>query len=537
MTSVNTNAAALTALRTLQATQSQLETVQGRISTGFKIGEAKDNAAYWSISATLKSDNKSLGTVKDALGLGAATVDTAYQGLTKAKDVLDEIKSKLTAATQDGVDRNTIQNEISQLQDQLKSIAGSSVFSGENWLSVDSSATGYNATKSIVASFARSANNAVSIGTVNVDVSKVALFDANPASSGLLNTKNALTAADGSLLTVGGIDATGATPNNQGLGAVSTVLGTGNQTATQAVATLGTLNLVGLDKTDRITFNLQVDGGSVMPVTFKPTTVTNATNFVSSLQSTIDTAVGAGKVTVSVDASNNIKLTTASSGGSSAIAVTGMQAVDGDGVLTGLLGTSVTGTAPGAGTATAAVATTAPATDNTYTALSGSDTITFTFQYGSRSYLATLNNGNAGSATSEAAFVTALQSAIDNATDMNGGTTLGTNKVTAAAVGATHTFTLTTTAKGQDQAVGISNVQATGTSATTLKGHLDNGGTWGATTAVGTSTAAAYTFAAAINTSGVQPGDRIAMDVTFTDAAGSVGTHNSTVYISTAGVT
>ncbi len=116
MTSVNTNAAALTALRTLQATQSQLETVQGRISTGFKIGEAKDNAAYWSISATLKSDNKSLGTVKDALGLGAATVDTAYQGLTKAKDVLDEIKSKLTAATQDGVDRNTIQNEISSFR-------------------------------------------------------------------------------------------------------------------------------------------------------------------------------------------------------------------------------------------------------------------------------------------------------------------------------------------------------------------------------------------------------------------------------------
>ncbi len=338
---------------------------------------------------------------------------------------------------------------------------------------------------------------------MNVDVSKVALFDANPNSSGLLNTKNALTAADGSLLTIGGIDATGTTPNTQGLGAVTTVLGTGTQSATQAVATLGTLNLVGLDKTDRITFNLQVDGGSVMPVTFKPTTVTNATNFVSSLQSTIDTAVGAGKVTVSVDASNNIKLTTASSGGSSAIAVTGMQAVDGDGVLTGLLGTSVAGTAPGAGTATAAVATTAPATDNTYTALSGSDTITFTFQYGSRSYLATMNAGNTAG-TTEAAFVTSLQSAIDNATDMNGGTTLGTNKVTAAAVGATHTFTLTTTAKGQDQAVGISNVQATGTSATTLKGHLDNGGTWGATTAVGTSTAAAYTFAAAINTSGVQ---------------------------------
>ncbi|WP_441294112.1 flagellin N-terminal helical domain-containing protein, partial [Aureimonas sp. AU40] len=117
--SVNTNAAALTALRTLQNTNQQLESTQSRISTGYKIGEAKDNAAYWAISTTLKSDNKSLSTVKDALGLGASTVDTAYQGLSKAKDVLDEIKSKLTAATQDGVNRDTIQQEIGQLQAQL----------------------------------------------------------------------------------------------------------------------------------------------------------------------------------------------------------------------------------------------------------------------------------------------------------------------------------------------------------------------------------------------------------------------------------
>ncbi|WP_444542175.1 flagellin N-terminal helical domain-containing protein, partial [Aureimonas endophytica] len=123
MTSVNTNAAAITALRTLQNTNAQLDKTQQRISTGYKIGEAKDNAAYWAISTSLKSDNKSLSTVKDALNLGSSTVDTAYQGLNKAKDVLDEIKSKLTAATQDGVDRDTIQNEISQLQAQLKSIA------------------------------------------------------------------------------------------------------------------------------------------------------------------------------------------------------------------------------------------------------------------------------------------------------------------------------------------------------------------------------------------------------------------------------
>ena len=103
MTSVNYNVAATTALRTLQMTNKSLESTQNRVSTGLKIGEAKDNAAYWSISTTLKSDNKALDTVKDALNLGAATVDTAYQGLNKALEVVNDIKSKVTAASQNGM--------------------------------------------------------------------------------------------------------------------------------------------------------------------------------------------------------------------------------------------------------------------------------------------------------------------------------------------------------------------------------------------------------------------------------------------------
>ena len=85
MTSINFNASATTALRTLQQTNASLETTQNHVATGLKIGEAKDNAAYWAISTTLKSDNKSLSTVKDAIGLGAATGDVAYQGLNRPR--------------------------------------------------------------------------------------------------------------------------------------------------------------------------------------------------------------------------------------------------------------------------------------------------------------------------------------------------------------------------------------------------------------------------------------------------------------------
>ncbi|WP_058600913.1 flagellin [Aureimonas ureilytica] len=250
MTSVNTNAAALTALRTLQNTNAQLETTQSRISTGYKIGEAKDNAAYWSISTTLKSDNKSLSTVKDALGLGASTVDTAYQGLTKAKDVLDEIKSKLTAATQDGVNRDTIQQEIGQLQDQLKSIASSSVFSGENWLSVDSSATTYNANKQVVASFSRDANGSVSIGTIKVDTSAVSLFDASTATGagGIVNGAVSLKGTDGRDIDLG-IATVGGNTSKAGLAsAVGTSTGLAAGTAMASTVT-GAVAGAGLDAT------------------------------------------------------------------------------------------------------------------------------------------------------------------------------------------------------------------------------------------------------------------------------------------------
>jgi flagellin len=178
MSSINTNVSAMTALQSLNKTNAALETTQKRISTGYRVGSAEDNAAYWSIATTMRSDNSALSTVKDALGLGAATIDVAYTATNSAIDVAKEIKNKLVAARQPGVDRTKIQSEVTELQNQLKSIGDSAVFSGQNWLSTDSSATGYNATKSIVASFTRSSAGAISIGTISVNTAGTKLYDA-----------------------------------------------------------------------------------------------------------------------------------------------------------------------------------------------------------------------------------------------------------------------------------------------------------------------------------------------------------------------
>lgn len=187
-----TNTAAMTALSTLQQTNKNMEMVQNRISTGLRVATATDNAAYWSIATTMRTDNNALSTVSDALGLGAATIDVAYTALESTIDVVDEIKSKLVAARQPGIDRAKVQAEVSELQNQLTSIASSAVFSGENWLSVDSSDADYNTTKTIVSSFSRAGDGSISIGTIAVDITATELFDANDQ-SGILDTESTTT--------------------------------------------------------------------------------------------------------------------------------------------------------------------------------------------------------------------------------------------------------------------------------------------------------------------------------------------------------
>ena len=191
MSSIMTNLSAMTALQSLNTTNRNLANTQARISTGYKVASASDNAAYWSIATTMRSDNSALSTVKDALGLGAATIDVAYTGMNSAIEVAMEIKNKLVAARQPGVDRTKVQSEITELQNQLTSIGDSSVFSGENWLSVDSGAASYNATKSIVSSFSRSGAT-ISVGTISVDINAVKLFD-SADQSGILDSVDTTT--------------------------------------------------------------------------------------------------------------------------------------------------------------------------------------------------------------------------------------------------------------------------------------------------------------------------------------------------------
>jgi flagellin len=212
MTSILTNTAAIAALSTLRSINTDMETTQSRISSGYEIETAKDNAAYWSIATTMRSDNKALSTVQDALGLGAATADVAYTAMESSIDVVDEIKAKITAASEPGVDKDKIQKEIVQLQNQLVSVAKSASFSGENWVYQDNdNAVG---TQAIVGSFNRDSEGNVSLTTLEYDTTKSSLIEVDAdgeytstsTGNGMLSTNMTYIDDSTSVSTTGSVD-------------------------------------------------------------------------------------------------------------------------------------------------------------------------------------------------------------------------------------------------------------------------------------------------------------------------------------------
>jgi flagellin len=187
--SLLTNSSAMTALQTLRNVSSQLATTQNRISTGMRVSTASDNAAYWSIATSMRSDNAALSAVSDSLGLSAATVDTEYTALTSVigdKDSgLTKLQALLVEAKTAGIDRTKIQADITQIQQDMKLKANSATFNGINWLSTTATTP---TTFNLVSSYSR-VGGTPTIGSITVTTATYALYTTGGATkTGLLDT-------------------------------------------------------------------------------------------------------------------------------------------------------------------------------------------------------------------------------------------------------------------------------------------------------------------------------------------------------------
>ncbi len=210
MSSIMTNASAMTALQSLSATNKALEQTQARISTGYRVADASDNAAYWSIATTMRSDNQANSVVQDALGLGAGKVDTAYTAMNSAHTVVDKIKQKVLLAKAAGVEeRAKIQAEIDTYAAQLRDSVGGASYAGANLLQT----TGANGKVSIISAYNRDSSGAVSTTTIDIEFTNIRLIDSGvtpPATgTGILDTTG--TASGISILNIDLNDLSGVT--------------------------------------------------------------------------------------------------------------------------------------------------------------------------------------------------------------------------------------------------------------------------------------------------------------------------------------
>lgn len=133
--SVNTNAGAFIALQNLNKTNQGLTKTQNAINTGMKVSSAKDNAAVFAIAQNLRSNVGGLNAVKQSLDRAVGAADVALAAGGAVSDLLIEMKEKAVAASDEGLDddsRKALNDDFTQLRDQITSIVGNAEFNGLN---------------------------------------------------------------------------------------------------------------------------------------------------------------------------------------------------------------------------------------------------------------------------------------------------------------------------------------------------------------------------------------------------------------------
>lgn len=210
MTSVSFNSTSASALSLLTGSSRALEATQTRVASGKRVDEASDNAAYWSIATTMSADNMSLSSAEDATGLAAAVTDTAALGMEMATSIVAEIQSRLVLAQAVGTNRSAVNAEITQLKEQLGTLAQSSAFNGQNWLNLD---VGQQPKiQSMVASVTSNGNGDVSVNVIDFDTAKSTLISGQNAQDGLLTQSYSGTTKSGVVYDYHLLDANSAVP-------------------------------------------------------------------------------------------------------------------------------------------------------------------------------------------------------------------------------------------------------------------------------------------------------------------------------------
>lgn len=227
---INTNTASINAQRNLTTSQSSLATSLQRLSSGLRINSAKDDAAGLAISERLTSQIRGSDQASRNANDGISLAQTAEGDLASIGTNLQRVRElavQSSNASNSASDRASLQNESSQLLQEIDRIATNSSFNGNKLL--DGSFT----SQSFQVGANNTANDRVSINAISsariTDLGGVGSTTSASTSSAV--TATALSAGD---LTLNGVQV-GASSN----GALP---GQSDNSATQIAAAINTVS-------------------------------------------------------------------------------------------------------------------------------------------------------------------------------------------------------------------------------------------------------------------------------------------------------
>lgn len=134
---VNTNVSAMTAQRYLNSATSAQQTSMERLSSGFKINSAKDDAAGLQISNRLNVQSRGLDVAVRNANDGISMAQTAEGAMQESTNILQRMRD-LSLQSANGsnskAERVAIQEEVTALNNELNRIAETTSFAGNRLL-------------------------------------------------------------------------------------------------------------------------------------------------------------------------------------------------------------------------------------------------------------------------------------------------------------------------------------------------------------------------------------------------------------------
>lgn len=143
---INNNIVAMRTNQNLRATNNALDKSINRLSSGIRLTEPKDDPASFAIVKRLTAQTRGLAQGSENSGGGISAIQTAEGALTEIQAMLQRINELSVQAandTNDPKDRATIQDEVTQLKEEIDRIANTTDYNGRILLDGSTERTNY----------------------------------------------------------------------------------------------------------------------------------------------------------------------------------------------------------------------------------------------------------------------------------------------------------------------------------------------------------------------------------------------------------